>query len=404
MRNHPISSRRHLSRSPKATGGGDESDRTLSPTAAGSSAGRPRSPRRRDGAGGGSTPRGNQEVEPTSPQEARATDWLSAAVSAGGREADALTTAASGNKKSGKNSGRGGGGGGGDAADAGGGGRDAKLNSLLVLSPGKDYWAGRLAEKGSRDSESPRTAARNRERGRNDDNNNAAGGDGTAARSPTGVSNIISPARRGRKQRRQQRQQQQQHDEGGSRGGGISASASAAGKKKDILSDTGGKTATSLSPSSNNTDPSEAGLGAGGERPKPAPWRALESGEAWTPPSRPVAAPSPVVSWSPVKGQRRPDLRPSSRPVVREENTTVVAADPLPSGGVTRGEVGEVWLKSIRAGGDSGSSRTPSPMKSPIGGGFRGGVQSASPKEKKSPLGAMLGGVGRSASPLQKQV
>lgn len=338
-------------------------------------------------------------VDPRSPQEARATDWLSAAVSAGGREADALTTATS--NKRGKNSGRGEGG---DAADAEGGGRGAKLNSLLVLSPGKDYWAGRLAEKGSRDSESPRTAARNRERSRNDNNNNAfgGGGDGTAARSPREVSDLISPARRGRKQRQQQRRQQQ-HNEGSSRGGGFSAGASAR-KKKDILSVAGGTTAPPLPPSSNNTDPSGAGLGGGGERPNPAPWNALQSGEVWTPPSHQVAAPSPVVSWSPVKGQRRPDCRPSSRPVVREENATVVAAAPLPSAGVSRGDGGAASLKSIRAGGGSDFDRAPSPMKSSLGGGFRGGVQSASPKEKKSQLGAILGGVGRSASPLQRQV
>lgn len=390
MRNSPVSSRRHPS---KAFAGGDEGNRAGSPTAAAGSAGLSGSPRG-DGAGGGSSLRRPLVLEPTSPQGTRATDWLSAAVSGGGIEAGTLT-ATTNSDKGGKNSSRSGGG----PDNAGGGGRDAKLNSLLVLSPGKEYWAGRLAEKGSRDSESPRTSARNRERSKNN-NNTAVGGvaDRAAATSPRETSDLVSPARRGQNKplKPVERQQQRQiHD--GESSGAFSAGASA-GKKNNFLSVTGGKTATPLPPSS--TSPNGTGLG-GGERPNPAPWRDLQSGEIWTPPSRQVASPT-IVSWSPVKGQRRPDFRPSSRPVVREENTTVAAA--LPSATVTRGCGGSAALRSTPAGGDSSFDKTSSPMKSPRGTGVQGGSRSASPKEIQSPAGATVRGGSRSASPKEKNI
>lgn len=397
VRNPPVSSRRRPSAAPKAFPGGNEEDRTATPTAAAGSMGLlSGSPRRGDG-GGSSTLRRPLVLKPTSPQEARAADWLPAAVSGGAGGTGALKTATKNSSRSG-----------GDAADAGGGGRDAKLNSLLVLSPGKDYWAGRLAEKGSRDSESPPAAARNGERRKN--KNRAAfgvGGDKAAASSPIRkeVSDLISPARRGRNkalrpvesQEQQQRQQRRQDDGGSS----VSLPASAsARKKKGFLSVAGGKPATPLSPGRNTSRSGENS--GGGERPNPVPSRALQSDEGWTPPSRQVASPSTVVSWSPVKGQRRPDFRPSSRPVVREDNTTVIAA--LSSAAETQGGGGLASLEYNPAGGDSSFGRASSPAKSPLGVGFTGESRSASPKEKKSPLGADLGVGGRNASPLQRQV
>lgn len=284
------------------------------------------------------------------------------------------------------------------AAD-GGSGRDAKLSSLLLLSPGKEYWAGRLAAQGRRDSKSPRAsaAARNNSKLKINALGEEAGRSPTPAREATGTSSS-SPARTTEPNNddapsptvlQQLREQTAP---------AAPAVASPAGRKKDYFSFTAGKRGAPLSPSGSTTSSSVwstqaftspgggGGASFGGSwrgRVDQSPLRSLQKGGAWSP-SSPSSPSSLSSSLSPARGgQRRRGLSPAG---ARVGSAAAVVAH----------------LQAARRGGGA----FPPGLVSPAGGG-RQGFRSAS-SARFSPgdgsLGVGFEGRSRSASPLRTKV
>lgn len=385
------SSRRHpaTATSPRSPGGGD-----------GSPGGRRGSPSRRSPAQAPASPR----------EEDLKTDWLSAAKS--------------GNRSSSGSTGSSGGEGGADglaAAAASGGANDdgngdspadAKLNSLLVLSPGKEYWAGRLAAKGPRESsESPQAATT----GRKTTAGAAAGGGSSKSRayagvdadtalcSPREVSPLRYPARKERNMplRHAGRQHRHQHQQEGPRGNeNASSVGSLAGSKKEFSSFTAGrKVSAPLSPGGGGGGTSSAwsaqqtstrdGPG-GGRRADPSPWRTLQKGEVWSPSSRQVS-PS-TLSWSPAKGQRRRDFSPASARVARGDA-------PAPAAAAATAAAYHPAAKQKSGGAAASLSLSPAG----VGLGFRG-TSPARRSPRRESVGPGFAGGGLSASPPQRQV
>lgn len=246
------------------------------------------------------------------------TDWLSAAISRkigedksvdgereGGADAQSTTSTNEGAKNGASNSV--------EAAEAvvggggkGGGDRDAKLHSLLLLSPGREYWAGRIAGNGPRDSESPRTT--NRSTGRNR-NRTFGWADSSVSSSPKADIGALSPPAISSGGRNAPPSPAGRHPlRPRGCGGSFSAessSAAAAGrtKRKEYLSFTAVKRVSPLSPGGGSTvSPSvwanqaftsptaSGGDGAsarGKGQPDPSPGRALQAGEVWSPSSTP---------------------------------------------------------------------------------------------------------------------
>ncbi|CAM9509898.1 unnamed protein product [Ectocarpus sp. 4 AP-2014] len=165
--------------------------------------------------------------------------------------------------------------------------RNAKLSSLLLLSPGKEYWADRLAAKGPRDSGSPQSLARSK------------------ARHSTfgwGVADVSSsPPARGQNDAPSHTDRGQQHQEGAN-GGPTSAGSP---RKKDFRSFTAVKKVAPLSPvDGSGTCPSvwsaqaftSPGGGGGAERrgrPDLSPWRARKPGHGLSPPRQASPSSSP---------------------------------------------------------------------------------------------------------------
>eukprot|EP00903_Cladosiphon_okamuranus_P013009 g12138.t1 len=332
----------------------------------------------------------------TSPREGDLkTDWLSVAksgnrsnISSGGDgDSDALAAAAAAERS--------------NANDDGNGGSpaDAKLNSLLVLSPGKEYWAGRLAAKGPRESlESPQTTA---------GKTAAGGGVDAAICSPREVSPLKYPARKERNMALRYAGRRQQQQQEGSRGNGASTVGSLTGSMKEFSSFRAGKRGASLSPeygggavggdgggtttSAWSAEASTRGSSSPNGRgvANPSPWRNLQKGEVWSPSSRQVS-PS-TVSWSPMKGQRRRDFSLASARVAREDATAPVAAAAPASAAA--------YLPSAKQkGGAASLSLSPTAL----GAGFRTSPASRFISRRES-VGASFAGGGRSLSPLQRQ-
>lgn len=385
------------------------------------------SPRFGGDGGGGSHLCRSLVLDPTSPQKDTAvtsspsppstaipgtvprTDWLSAAVSARRR----------GGSIGGEGEGAADGGiGSGQAADAVGmvagvaGGRDAKLSSVLALSPGKEYWTGRIAGRGLRGSTSPPAkGARNKEmtKRKEKNNNHTFGGvrGGATVSPPWEVSTPSSPPVRVEEcdgsralgsppgcQQQQQHHQQQKEEASGS--GGVFSVGSSAGtpKKKDYLSFTAGKRGAPLSPggASSTTasvrsiqqafgspggSPVAGSLGWGtGRRLDPRSWRSLQLEEVRSPPSPSShQETSPLfLSLSPARGHRRRGISPASRRIALEDNSTVAG---LPAVRLSGRASPPIFSP---AGGGGSSFGTPpsfrlssSPGQASLGTGFGGG-------------------------------
>ncbi|CAM9106855.1 unnamed protein product, partial [Ectocarpus fasciculatus] len=355
---------------------------TAPPTAA-SSTGKQRSPAGDVGVDGGK-PRSrfgrSVELRPPSPSSTPAspstvadavpkTDWLAAAISRGegGEAAGAQTTNAEGKYNST----------GGMKVAAGE--RDAKLSSLLLLSPGKDYWAERLAAKGPRDSGSPQSLSRSKAQ------HTTFGWDGDGvSRSPRAIGQNDAPSYTGRKQQRQE----------GANGGAKSAGSP---RKKDFRSFTTVKKVAPLSPAGGGgTSPSvwstqaftsPGGGGGGAERRgrlDPSSWRARKPGQGLSPTCQASPSSSPR---SLAKGDWRRGLA-----------------------GVRPGEGGASRSPSPSAGGRaSGFGKTASVRlfgrgMGPLDAGFGAGSRGASPstrqvsqEEPASPLPSLIGGYSSSS-------
>eukprot|EP00903_Cladosiphon_okamuranus_P013008 g12137.t1 len=372
---------------------------------------------RRDGVGGSPYQR-PPALEPTSSLPTSAsntvagngprTDWLSAAVArraaghgsnrngghvggSGGSGADATRTTSD---RSGAENG--GGEAPGLAAVEGDSGRDAKLSSLLLLSPGKEYWTGRLAAESRRDAESPRAAPGRCLSRLNNNDDDALGIDGTDLSStPTSPAIVTEPnddKSRGPSTGRRQPQQ------------GDTAEAPPGGSPpgKEYLSFTVGKRGAPLSPSGSTASSSVwstqaftspgcggrggggmASLGGGNGRADLSPWRSsLPKGEAWSPPS-PRSASS---SLSPARGEQwlrgfspgeapRPGSTAAVAAFLRAARRDGGALPPSPSLGGDGGR-----------GCDSASSARFSPGKGSLGVGVEGRSRSASPPRRKEAL------------------
>lgn len=376
-----------------------------------------------DGGGGSSFCR-SLVLDPSSPQKDLAVlSSPSTAVAAAIPKADWFSAAVS----RGKGGGSRGGGGGGEsavgednnsrrAADAVGvtpgvaRGRDAKLSSVLALSPGKEYWTERIADRGASGSTSPPTVpARNREnlkKTKNNGNTFGGAGFGAAASSPREVSDpSISPVMvehnsscalsslTGRQKQKQQ-QQQQREEELSCSGGGFSVGSSAGiSKKKDYLSFTAGKRGAPLSPggaggATYSVWPTQQAFGSVGRSPAagshgggrgwrldPCSSQSVQPGEVrspFSPSSQEVASPSPL-SLSPTRCYRRRGFSPASRRIALEENAAVGT---LPAARWS-GRVSS--LNFSPAGGGSSFGTPPfkfsSPSKASLGTSFGGGSQ-----------------------------
>eukprot|EP00752_Nemacystus_decipiens_P007655 g6843.t1 len=355
----------------------------------------PRSPGGGDGSPGcgrrGSPSRRSPAQAPASPREDVKVDWLSAAKSgnrssssSGGEgDADALAAAA---ESGGTN----------DDGNAGSSAADAKLNSLLVLSPGKEYWAGRLAAKGPRESsESPQAATVRKKTtpagGDSKSRAHASVGTETALPSPREVSPLKYPARKERNMALRYAGRHRQHDgprgNGGSTAGSLASSKEfasfRAGRKGAPVSPggSGGGTSSAWSAQASATDSSPDGR----RRADPSPWRTLQKGEVWSPSSRQVS-PS-TVSWSPAKGQRRRDFSPASARLAREH---------APASSAAAAAAGPAYQPAAKQKGGGAASLNLSPV------GFRG-ASPAKLSPRRESVGPGFVGGGRSASPLQRQ-
>ncbi|CAM9548304.1 unnamed protein product [Ectocarpus sp. 12 AP-2014] len=226
---------------------------------------------------------------PVSPSTAAAvpkTDWLAAAISggrgeSGGEEAvSAQTTTTTTTIAEGKFHSTGG-------MKVAAEERNAKLSSLLLLSPGKEYWADRLAAKGPRDSGSPQSLTRSKAR------HSTFGWGGEDVSS--------SPPARGQNDAPSYTDRGQQHQEGAN-GGPTSAGSP---RKKDFRSFTAVKKVAPLSPvGGGSTSPSvwstqaftSPGGGGGVERRgrlDVSLWRARKPGQGLSPPRQASPSSSP---------------------------------------------------------------------------------------------------------------
>lgn len=238
---------------------------------------------------------------PVSPSTAAAvpkTDWLAAAISggrgeSGGEEAAGAQTTTTTTIAEGKFHSTGG-------MKVAAEERNAKLSSLLLLSPGKEYWADRLAAKGPRDSGSPQSLARSKARHI------------TFGWGDEGVSS--SPPARGQDDAPSYTDRGQQHQEGAN-GGAKSVGA----PRKEFRSFTAVKKVAPLSPGGGGgggTSPSvwstqaftSPGGGGGAERRGRldlSPWRARKPGQGFSPPRQasPSSSPRSLVKgdwrWGP---------------------------------------------------------------------------------------------------------
>ncbi|CAB1111345.1 unnamed protein product [Ectocarpus sp. CCAP 1310/34] len=165
--------------------------------------------------------------------------------------------------------------------------RNAKLSSLLLLSPGKEYWADRLAAKGPRDSGSPQSLTRSKAK----KSTLGWGGEGVSS----------SPPARGQNDAPSYTDRGQQHQEGAN-GGPTSAGSP---RKKDFRSFTAVKKVAPLSPvGGGGTSPSawstqaftSPGGGGGAERRGRldlSSWRARTPGQGLSPPRQGPPSSSP---------------------------------------------------------------------------------------------------------------
>lgn len=298
--------------------------------------------------------------------------------------------------------------------------RDAKLSSVLALSPGKEYWAGRIAGRGPRGSTSPPTASvfahNSREMTKKKKNDNTLGGIGgggsgdvtaaaAAASSPeeSSAPSSFSPVRvelnsgcapsRGLVGR-QQHQYQAEEEASGRGSAGVFSVGSSAGpsRRKDYWSFTAGKRGAPLSPGGAGAGGGSAtssvwstqqafgspggmslmagslGGGGRGSRLDPSSWRPLQLGEARSP-SSPLS-----LSLSPARGHRRRGISPAGRRIALEENAAV---DGLPAARWS-GRVSSPKFSPTSGGGSSfgtPSFRFNSPGKASLGTSFGGGSQ-----------------------------
>lgn len=285
------------------------------------------------------------------------------------------------------------------------GGRDAKLSSLLLLSPGKEYWAGRLAAQARRDSESPRPAPGRHKSRLNNNRNNALGEETDASSSPLGDAVTLSPVGGSTGSNSNDdapspgvRRRPQMEDIAAAPG-----DSPAAGRKKGYFSFTVGKRGTPLSPSGSTASSSvwstqaftsprgAAGGGGGGATSSPrggkgrvdlSPWRpAPQKGEAWSP-SSPLSSAS--ASLSPAKGgQWRRAISPGGAP--RFGSAAAIAA----SLQAAKRDGGALYPAPSPAGGGGGrdfstaSSSRFSPGKESVGVGSEARSWSASPPRNK---------------------
>ncbi|CAM9867991.1 unnamed protein product [Ectocarpus sp. 12 AP-2014] len=330
---------------------------------------------------------------PVSPSTAAAvpkTDWLAAAISggrgeSGGEEAagaqTTTTTIAEGKFHST--------GGIKVAAEE----RNAKLSSLLLLSPGKEYWADRLAAKGPRDSGSPQSLARSKDR------NSSFGWGGEDVSS--------SPPARGQNDAPSYTDRGQQHQEGAN-GGPTSAGSP---RKKDFRSFTavkkvvplssvgGGGTSPSVWSTQAFTSPGGGGVAERRGRLDLSPWRARKPGQGLSPPRQasPSSSPRSLAKgdWRRGPAGLRPDQAGASR-----------SLSPLAGG---RAAGASRSLSPLAGGRAAGFGKTSSVRFGrgidPLGAGFGAGSRGASSStrqvsqaEPASPLLSLIGGYSSSSS------
>lgn len=166
--------------------------------------------------------------------------------------------------------------------------RNANLNSLLLLSPGKEYWADRLAAKGPRDSGSPQSLARSKARHKTF----GLGGESVSTHPPARGQNDAPSYT-----------DWQQHQEGANGG-----AKSAGSPRKDFRSFTavkkvaplfpgggggGGGTSPSLWSTQAFTSPGGVGGAEGRGRFDPSSWRAGKPGQGSSPPRQASLSSSP---------------------------------------------------------------------------------------------------------------